>query len=93
MTADAVERVRMALAEAGYPDAEVRSDTDGGAAVMLSGEHAVPDEVCWRAHVVAQSVPDVPCWTCWTLDSSEVCLALGEGVEDCGVDRNVAVAS
>lgn len=86
---DLLERTRMALAEAGYPNAEVKPLYGGiDCAIILSGPNAVPDEVCWRAHHVANPTGTVlPCWTCWDWGTADACLADRPLVRDCGIDR------
>ena len=55
------ERVRMALAEAGYPNVDV----DARSGVMGMPKNAAPDAVRWRAFVLAD--PDgTECWPCWS---------------------------
>ena len=77
----------MLLAEAGYPDAEVRADPDGGspeiACRTTEGEVIVPDDVCARALTLwAQShgMGDPP-WSVWLIDADgdrvEVIVAAG----------------
>lgn len=63
------ERVRMALAEAGYPNAEVNG-TDTDPSVVLTGDRGVPGEVCWRAFKVAD-FPCTPCWDCWQMGEAD----------------------
>ena len=54
------ERVRMALAEAGYPDAEVSYlNSSDQVKVSLS----VPHAVAWRAWAVTGETR--MCWPCW----------------------------
>lgn len=96
-----VERVRMALAEAGYPDAIVQPF---GESVAI--DHPVPGAVAWRANEVA-GAPNAEggptcCLACYVFSNETDCartppvergwdcLARGEGVEDCGVERTVA---
>jgi len=57
---NAVEMVKAALAEAGYPDVFVYVRKDGVPAVAA---YSLPPEVFWRAKAVA--VPAWPCWRCW----------------------------
>lgn len=62
------ERVRMALAEAGYPDASVWWDDEFPAtnpgSVRCRNAIPIPLEVTWRAFAIA--APDVTsCWPCW----------------------------
>lgn len=60
-----VARVRMALAEAGWPDTHVRFADDK---VWVRGQlfgaaDGCPDDVMWRALVVAGE--PAACWPCW----------------------------
>jgi hypothetical protein len=73
------ERVRMALAEAGYPNARV-TDT-----ALVIGD-GVPGPAIWRAFRVSGGT-GMPCLTCW-LAGGTPCDAYGEGLQDCGRDRN-----
>jgi hypothetical protein len=82
---NAVERMRMCLAEAGYPDVFVGDDGDDPWVPM---ECEAPPEVRWRAFTL--SVSGVPCLACWTWNHSgreAPCLAVDRLCEDCGVDR------
>lgn len=71
------ERVRMALAEAGYPDATVHGDDDDPS-IYLSGPTGVPDRVCYLAHRVARGETEATasvCWPCWNAERGEACEA------------------
>jgi hypothetical protein len=96
------DRMRMALAEAGYPDASVRPF---GLSVAWAD---VPCRVAWRAGVVTGAVSiqgrPLACFACFVVANDTRttgmtenergwdCLARGEGIEDCGADR-AAVAT
>jgi len=59
------ERVRMALAEAGYPDAEVHWNAEAGVPFTFVGPGFTTDPplaVAWRASLVVGE--DAPCWPC-----------------------------
>lgn len=60
------ERVAAALAEAGYPDAQVIDEGDGRIDIVVGydGRQLIPDRVAWRAMRVAR-LDDVGCWDCW----------------------------
>lgn len=61
----AVEMVRAALAEAGYPDALIYETVWGDAAFVASAN--VPMEAYWRAGAIlgpAQGYT-MTCWPCW----------------------------
>lgn len=68
-----VERLRMALAEAGYPDAEVSwDDAEDEVMVMrhrpylgdgMFGEWDLPADVVWRAYVICGETS--LCLGCW----------------------------
>lgn len=62
----AVEIVRAALAEAGYPDADVYAADD---TVWSRRNAGVPDAVIWRAYAVTAQ-PGVVCWPCWTASTN-----------------------
>ena len=70
MSATAVEvevaRIKMLLAEAGYPDADVQATHDGHAEVNLTegAPGAVPERACWQAFHVLDPI-GTPCWPCW----------------------------
>lgn len=81
-------RVRMALAEAGYPHAEVVGPAEDPS-VTLDGPRGVPSQVCWRAFSVA-GCASTPCWQCWMGSYFQDCAALGLGVWDCGRVREAA---
>ena len=72
------ERVRMALAEAGYPDVIIMDDAphppymDSCPHVSLSGPRSVTPEICWKAFVVA-GTPNMPCFKCWNDGQGEEC--------------------
>lgn len=70
------ERVRMALAEAGYPDVEVAVDRYG---VLEMPMDAAPDDVRWRAFVLADP-HGTECWPCWSAWES------GTGYPNCDHD-------
>lgn len=61
-----LERIRMALAEGGYPGAKVEWDAeDNGPSVPLWVEPAyVTEAACYSAFLLAGV--DVPCFGCWT---------------------------
>jgi hypothetical protein len=74
----------MALAEAGYPNADVNGpEHDPG--VILSGPNGVPERVCWRAFSVCGL--NQACWECWRMMIGEDCPVDEPGIEDCGRDR------
>lgn len=80
------DRLRMALAEAGYPDAAITQEWDGPHVELTPGhEGAVPSEVCWRAFRVA-GCPDTPaCYPCWrdgSCDEHDFVAAGGTQSED-----------
>ena len=89
-----VERTKMALAEAGYPDADVEWKDDGG----LSVDGTIPHAVAWRACEIAWASVDAvrpPCCEACSAIASELndidvyraCLADRPLVRDCGVTR------
>lgn len=87
------ERVRMALAEAGYPNALVFQRYNEGLgemrmAVSIGG--LTPPRAAWMAYKVAGST-ELRCWACWSDDPSytrpTACEAKGQGIEDCGIER------
>lgn len=59
------ERVRAALAEAGYPNAKVTGPDDAPNVLLGTAADAVPDRVCWMAFYVA-GFPEQACWPCWS---------------------------
>lgn len=66
---DAVERVRMALAEMGYPEAQVREAEDGPVEILAGLVDCVaepltlpPMSVAWKAKAVAGVLTS--CWEC-----------------------------
>jgi hypothetical protein len=63
MNATVKERVRMALAEAGYPHAEIFG-SDHDPVVTMSGPNGAPDHIVWRAFRLAFA-DDGPCFNCW----------------------------
>lgn len=87
-----LERVRMALAEAGYPNAAVELHPTDGVIVWGGNPADPPDEVTWMALGVAAG-PDrddsYSCFECWMLggQQNESCLADRPLVRDCGVQR------
>lgn len=92
MTApDLLERSRMALAEAGYPDAEVARDDDGDLTITTFSQHqiaVVPSLDVWRAFCVADAFAEM-CgreagFTCWEAVGVAACLADRPLVRDCG---------
>lgn len=94
MTApDLLERVRMALAEAGYPNADVVLNADG----RLTLPGYIPFEPSWRAVELAWSTTGgrAPCCLACSVVASETedaavfraCLADRPLVRDCGVAR------
>ncbi len=76
-----IERLRMALAEVGYPHAGVYESTSWPGFAAIGKE--VPMRVAWRAYVVTGDVS--PCFKCWVEGDHEQCL--DPGVEDCGLSR------
>jgi hypothetical protein len=74
-----VEQVRMVLAEAGYPDAEVRW-ADWSAAIS----DEVPPHVQWRAFVLTHDRWDIDCWPCWSTGTE--CEDGEDEPEQCGHD-------
>lgn len=93
---DLLERTRMALAEAGYPNVTVRSYM--GRPCVTAG--AVPSEVMWKAisTVRGEGRSEQMCWACRLtvpdgtplagIDRiTERCLADRPLVRDCGVAR------
>jgi hypothetical protein len=78
----------MALAEVGYPDADVTGSEDDPA-VWLAHENrgadgTVPHSVGWQAFRIA-GAPDLPCLACWCDGYAESgdCQAVGRGIVDC----------
>lgn len=64
---EAMRRVQAALAEAGYPDAGVRTIVNcscGASRPCIVVDHPVPDEVVWMAYFVAGI--ERSCWECWS---------------------------
>lgn len=70
------DRVRKALAEAGYPDARVRWDERRGGCVSvvthLNGVSLVPEAATFRAFAICGE-PGLACWPCWVADTKETC--------------------
>jgi len=66
------DRVRMALAEAGYPNATI-DGSDNEPVVDLSDAGAPPSEMCWKAFRVAGCEFTPHCFDCWheAYDDSE----------------------
>lgn len=84
-----VERVKMALTEAGFPDATVRLVCVGRASVRVIGRAStgLTPRIVWRAFTVAGC--NVPCWECFRVHA-ETGLWSGcaeRRVEDCGIER------
>jgi hypothetical protein len=68
-----VERLRMALSEAGYPNAHVISANmmpDGVTPEVWVRNGDVPLDDWWRANKVVQI--QFPCWSCWSPVSGNV---------------------
>lgn len=66
-----VDRVRAALAEAGYPDAHVWKNHLGDVEVdLLPTRNGVSSEACWMAFFVCGMVET--CWPCWEAGWSDV---------------------
>ena len=62
-----VERVRVCLAEAGWPDAEVWEGPQrrwDGKPEVWAPFRGVPEAVWWMAGTLAYGGGD-PCWSCW----------------------------
>lgn len=67
-------RVKAALAEAGYPNADV-SGPDYDPSVPISpsgGRGGAPAEVLWRAFRICSERP-TPCFTCWEVGYGDEC--------------------
>lgn len=80
--------MRMALAEAGYPDAQVTEDRDGvWVTTERSGVRCLPLRIVWRAFTTVDPAETV-CWQCYEARTHDLCLALGARSEDCGVSRD-----
>jgi len=66
-----MERLSMALAEAGYPNARVARDSAGDVAVTIytieAGVDHVPEEVVHRAFAVVDPQGVNPCFDCWSV--------------------------
>lgn len=93
---DVVERVRMALAEAGYPNARVRAKHKPFRSTVMP--RSIPFDVAWRALIIAEPVGSAPgCLACYIAANERYaeigalpnwkCGAPREGIEDCGVSR------
>lgn len=72
------EKLRMLLAEAGYPNATIREYDDMGPAVDLTpgDPGSVPDLVVWRAfRLITESEgrSDHPCFDCWMMGYGDEC--------------------
>lgn len=65
------QRLRAALAEAGYPNALVHGSEDDPM-IRLSGERGVPEAVCWRAHALVHPESTI-CWSCWSTGEPDPC--------------------
>lgn len=94
MTADVVERVRMAVAEAGYDPRLISAPLAQHNSFRASG--TIPLRVRWRAReTAAAGEPD--CWACYQWADShrsgvvmpplDLCHADRRFMEDCGVER------
>lgn len=90
-----VDEVRMVLAEAGYPNANVRGYGDGWFVILDDrerGEGGVPTKVWWRLTqtLAAQSRHGCTPW-CWTCVMSgyeaDQCEATVAFADDCERDR------
>lgn len=67
------ERLRMALAEAGYPNAAIGGPDDDPDVLLGTDEPgAVPDRVVWRAQRLAHG-DSRPCWPCWQTGDGTHC--------------------
>lgn len=78
------QRMQMALAEAGYPDAQVRGTEDEPTVCI----NQVPALVLWRAFAIC-GIGQTPCFACWYYapnddDGSAACAARGRIVDTCG---------
>ena len=68
---DPVSRVRMALAEAGYPDPALVV-LDPGSGRVLTNSFVIPTHVRWRAYATA--APETTCcWACFEAVTGETC--------------------
>lgn len=72
-----VERMRMALAEAGYPRAHVY-ERGGEVSVLLGNADDPPERVLWQAFRLIYG-DDMSCWSCWS-----------GGYDECGHLEEVA---
>lgn len=87
------EFVRMAFAEAGFPDAKVTVEDDGDWCVPLDdGPGAVSEEAWWRVtQLLASSIGDVSRYWCRACCSggwdAVECEALAPALQDCGLRR------
>jgi hypothetical protein len=72
------ERLRMLLAEYGYPDAivDIRPDGTTGMSTAAGEPGAVSPEACWRAYRVIDP-EGTPCRSCWDAGAvvGRACLA------------------
>jgi hypothetical protein len=84
-----LERVRAAVAEAGYDPSDVVAPFDPDASFAFK-KATIPREVAWRARE-AVLIGDPACFCCTEAAMSkrwiEGCLAVRRFVEDCGRDR------
>jgi hypothetical protein len=66
-----LERIRMALAEGGHPNATVYwdHDDDGPSVPLWTEPSYVTEEACYSAFLIAGV--DVPCFKCWTTNLEE----------------------
>lgn len=81
-TPEHVARMRAALAEAGYPDAQVRIGPRSGEVEFLNG--TVPGELAWKAATIAGAPGR--CFACFQAAHTP-CASHPFRGEDCGAER------
>lgn len=85
--AEVADRLRKALAEAGYPDAKITMEGEGVEDVgcLMGAPEHVPEEVLWRAWQVIGL--ETSCRACYVDRDPEECeepSSLAHPVDDCG---------
>lgn len=88
---DLLERTRMALAEAGYPEATVRQDGDDIWITTSGARQNVERVDCWRAFEASGAHKEMlgryVCWEHYGDADPDACLADRPLVRDCGLPR------
>jgi hypothetical protein len=65
------DRVKMALSEAGFPDAIIHGP-DNDPSVVIDGFTGPPGVVCWKAMRLAHG-NSLPCFPCWDVGYGDEC--------------------